>query len=648
MKAWQFVFVLLAVTAQGVPAFAVDRIPVERDFIAAEKDTALDRMKIRALIRESLVEHRRNAELGLKAGEHAYQRAVALGDTILQVRALNAIGANRWMRGEYDIAVHNHIEALRLAELLESRFDIGQSYNNLGLAYRNLGMSERAEDCFRRAAHIRSRMGDDAGLSRCLMNLGLIFYESARLDSSYALHEQSLQLARAARDTLLIAGNLYHLGRIENARGKAEVALVLMRKALSLYIYFEDRNGVSLVSSDIARVLFTAGRTDEARREAVVALENGLLLNSRFAIREAAQVLADIHAASKQYRKAYEYLTLFKATDDSLRDEAALRRVAQLNIEREIAVREKELAFRTRQRELEVEAKLRSQALIRNSLIAGTILLAILLSVLLFAFRGKLRSNRLITVQKQHIEDANAELAREIETRERLFGIVSHDLRGAMGNITGMLVLASADDGAVSAEQKAELLTGASETANATLALLNRLLDWARAQRKEIQFNPVVGDLREIAAVVMKLLQPQARSKQIQLDWFCPSTVPCSFDEHMLTVILENLLSNAIKFTGEKGRVELRIERSGTRCTIRVSDNGSGITAERLERIRNRSGIVPDSEASRESAHGLGLDLCHRFVALHGGEIHVESEVGIGSVFTVTIPLVQEIPQHSA
>ncbi len=639
MNAWQICFLIVIAVLLPSTTLHCDPFAVKQAGQKADRSAVTEQDTIRELIRVSQDSHRRNSAEGLAAGEEAYRRAVSLGDTILQLRALNVIGANRWMQGAYDLAVRDHIEALRLAELLRSDIDIGRSYNNLGLAYRNLGMTDRAEQCFRRSVEIRARIGDTAGQARGMMNLGLILFESRRFDSSYALHARSLELAQGVADSLLIAGNQYYLGRIENAWGNTSAAMQLMRAARTLYESLNDRNGISLVSSDIARVLFHAGNRDEARTIAMDALKNALLLNSRFAIREATQILSEVHAAGGEFRKAYDYLVLYKAADDSLRDEAALRRAAQLNIERQIAVREKEIAFEARKKEIQIQSELRSEAVIRNSLIAGTILLATLLSVLLFAYRGKLQSNTLITEQKRRIEETNSELAREIETRERLFGIVSHDLRGPVGNINGMLDLAADEKAGISAEQRMELLGAARETAQASLALLNRLLEWARAQRKEIVFRPEMGDLRGVADSVLQLLLPQAKARRIRIHWDCPNAVECAFDEHMMTVILENLLSNAIKFTGENGEVELRMERSDDHCIIQVADNGPGIDAERLARIRKRTGVVPEASVSGEGVHGLGLDLCHRFTALHGGEITVESETGKGSVFTVRFPV---------
>jgi signal transduction histidine kinase len=309
-----------------------------------------------------------------------------------------------------------------------------------------------------------------------------------------------------------------------------------------------------------------------------------------------------------------------------------------LDLEREIAVREKELAFEAKQKELAAEATLRSATLLRNSLIAGTVLLGVMVAILLFAYRSKQKSNMVVVRQNALVEEANTELSREIETRERLFSIIGHDLRGPIGNIAGILDFATRDAD-VTPMEKEELLEAARVSAHASYSVLNRLLDWARTQRKEIQFNPEPGDMHETAQSVITLLEQQAKAKDIQLTWDCPLDLRFEFDAHIISVILENLLSNAIKFTPENGHVHLQIVREADRCIILVKDDGRGMNPERVERIRNRSRIAPEPGTANEAGHGLGLDLCYRLSALHGSELTVESELGMGTAFTLQIPM---------
>ncbi|MBR9979285.1 MAG: tetratricopeptide repeat-containing sensor histidine kinase [Bacteroidetes bacterium] len=582
--------------------------------------------------------HTRNPGEGLRLARRGYHHALLLQDTMLMVRALNMIGVTHWIHGVYDSAVEIQHTGLMLAEAVSDPASIARSANNLGLTYRNLGMSDLAETYFRACIRIRELLPDTAALARSIMNMGLLFAETDRVDSALIMHERSLALARSVGDTLGIARNLHYIGRIGVQRGSTTEALIPMQEAYRLFRAIGDINGYTLAGADIARLLHSLGRHVEARRLGEQALASALDLESRFAIREAADVLASIHAALGNYRRAHDFQLLYRDTNDSLRSESILRNVARVEIERELAIREREIRYAERQREFSMQAELQSEVMVRNSLIGGSVLLTLLLVSLLFAYRGKQKANTLITGQHARIEEVNRELEQLVETRERLFGIIGHDLRAPVGNVASMLDLA-ADTSSVSPEDREELTESARVSAHASSLLLNRLLDWARAQRGQIMINPEAGNLCETARAVMELLDPLAKAKSIELDFSCPDTLSCTYDAHLVIVILENLLSNAIKFTPERGRVTLELWRENEYVQLRVSDTGVGISATRLQAIRRRAPVLPGYGTSREGGHGLGLDLCHRFVDLQGGTMTVESEEGRGTAFTVSLPL---------
>ena len=110
-------------------------------------------------------------------------------------------------------------------------------------------------------------------------------------------------------------------------------------------------------------------------------------------------------------------------------------------------------------------------------------------------------------------------------------------------------------------------------------------------------------------------------------------------DERKIKQILLNLLSNAVKFTPEGGRVTLTASGADAALVIAVRDTGVGISAEDQERIFEEFRQVGTDYARKVEGTGLGLTLTRRFVELHGGEIVVESEPGVGSEFRITLPL---------
>jgi signal transduction histidine kinase/DNA-binding response OmpR family regulator len=174
------------------------------------------------------------------------------------------------------------------------------------------------------------------------------------------------------------------------------------------------------------------------------------------------------------------------------------------------------------------------------------------------------------------------------------------------------------------------------------VSLINDVLDLAKVEAGRLELHPEILDLGAIAAEVANGVRPIAERKQIVLTVVAAST-PLSADRGRVRQILYNLLSNAIKYTNERGAVELRIATTGSRVEIEVRDTGVGIAPDDLEIVFEEFRQVGDPEAHQQGT-GLGLALTKRLVEAHSGSIRVESTIGVGSTFTVSLPGVAALP----
>jgi signal transduction histidine kinase len=151
-----------------------------------------------------------------------------------------------------------------------------------------------------------------------------------------------------------------------------------------------------------------------------------------------------------------------------------------------------------------------------------------------------------------------------------------------------------------------------------------------------LELEPV--DLYEMSAAVLLLIRERARNKRIKVEFDCPREIgTLVVDERRLKQALFNVLSNAVKFTGEGGSVTLSVRRKDDRVILTVADTGIGISEEDRARIFGRfeRGSSPES---RRSGAGLGLSLVKSFVELHGGTVELDSEPGVGTKVTLTLP----------
>lgn len=175
------------------------------------------------------------------------------------------------------------------------------------------------------------------------------------------------------------------------------------------------------------------------------------------------------------------------------------------------------------------------------------------------------------------------------------------------------------------------------------LNLVNQLLDFRRMEVQELKFNPSEGDVLKFIKETVNSFSDLSEKKNIRLEFNSTvESLEAIFDQDKLEKILFNLLSNAFKFTQEPGLVSVSvtlINISGNQLEIKVRDTGIGIPPDKQDKIFERffQHDLPTTMVNQGS--GIGLSITHEFVKIHGGTITVESEVGKGSCFTVTLPL---------
>jgi signal transduction histidine kinase len=211
---------------------------------------------------------------------------------------------------------------------------------------------------------------------------------------------------------------------------------------------------------------------------------------------------------------------------------------------------------------------------------------------------------------------------------------VAHDLRTPIARLRGLAerALQSGDP----AEQR-EALADCLEEADRILSILNTLMDISEAETGVLQLRREPVPLRALLAEVVELYEDVAEARKITVAVEPGDEVVVNGARDRLRQVFANLLDNAIKYSQEGGRVTISIARDGDSAVVTVADTGAGIAVEHLPRIWERLYRADPSRSER--GLGLGLSLVKAFVAAHGGTVEAHSEPGVGSAFTVRVPL---------
>ncbi len=221
------------------------------------------------------------------------------------------------------------------------------------------------------------------------------------------------------------------------------------------------------------------------------------------------------------------------------------------------------------------------------------------------------------------------------ERQRRLTGDIAHELRTPLANLRGYLE--ALRDGVV--EPTPELLASLHEEALLQQRIVDDLQDLALAEAGALTYHPAEVELRELLETSRTAHRAQAEAAGVALDLQAPRPVTVVADPDRLRQVVGNLVGNALRATAAGGTVTLALAVRGELAVVEVRDTGKGISAEDLPHLFDRFWRADASRGRATGGSGLGLSIARQIVTDHRGTIEVRSTVGVGTTFTVLLPL---------
>jgi PAS domain S-box-containing protein len=229
-------------------------------------------------------------------------------------------------------------------------------------------------------------------------------------------------------------------------------------------------------------------------------------------------------------------------------------------------------------------------------------------------------------------------LVRLNATKDQLFSIISHDLRGPVGKLKQLLDIYIDDPGIFDKATWDQVFHDMRRSTDSLFQLLENLLSWARAQQgndnvryESVPLAPVVTDV----FAVFKLL---ALDKRVSLEANVNLPVAVLTDRHVLSTILRNLVHNALKFSNPGGKITVTAEETPDDLWIEVKDNGVGMAPETLQKIFQKRERITTFGTGKEKGQGIGLGLCQDLAASLGSHLEATSQPGVGTAIRLHLP----------
>lgn len=568
-------------------------------------------------------------EEALHTHSEGLRQAEAVGDTIEWVQALNNIGTDYRRMGVLDVAQEYHYSAWTLSEeCADTSFTAKKnrvvSLNGLGNIYLTLGNYERADSALRMALAGEQQLHSAVGQAINYANLGSIFEHRGQTDSAWVYYRRSMALNHEAGSDLGISlchtyfGSLYEKAQqYDKATEEYETAYRMMQTSKDEWHALN-----SLIA--LAGIYHITGNDAKEMEYLSRARQVAERIGSKEHLAEIHTLYYKHHKRLGDYREALTAYEQATAMQDSVLDMEKVNRIqnTSLSIERNRQEREKnDMMLRLVQERTTKRTGYIVFAIVVVSLLG---LVALLLYIQRIRKRNHLTLKRLSSL------------------RENFFTNITHEFRTPLTAILGL----SHDLQASETREVKDKAQTIERQGKGLLTLINQLLDISKIKSAVGNADWMNGNITAHLTMIVETYRDYARSRNIDLQFFAKETVEMDFVPDYMNKIMNNLLSNAFKFTPEYGKVSVTMQRKNDCLLIDVADMGEGMDEDTLAHIFEP--FYQGESDTKKIGTGVGLALVKQIMDAVEGTITVESTVGRGTVFHLSVPIRNSIQKSKA
>jgi signal transduction histidine kinase len=235
------------------------------------------------------------------------------------------------------------------------------------------------------------------------------------------------------------------------------------------------------------------------------------------------------------------------------------------------------------------------------------------------------------------LKNSELKLTQLNQLKDKLFSIISHDLRNPLATMQSTLKLITEHHNKLDEEEKDKLSQEAQIALDNLNQLLYNLLQWSRSQMNLLQFRKERFAVYPVLTNCINLLQLNAHMKNIKMHVISEENLYGHADKDMIEFVLRNLVNNAIKFSYRDSEVFIKATTNNNQIRLQVLDSGMGISSTTIQRLLQNNGSFTRRGTEMEKGTGLGLLISKDFIEKNGGILHIESELGKGACFSFTI-----------
>lgn len=568
-------------------------------------------------------------ESSAEVGRYAL-RALTLSDSLNDaegaVKSLTNLTWSARIAGDYAQALDYASQCLARAEQIKNTEGIANAHYEMGAVYHAQKDYKQSRAMFNKARREYETMNDAYGIGKSYNGIG----ETYRMERSWASALTHYDKAEkyfqdmAHRKGLILLKN--NRGHVFAGQFQYEKALQTLKEAHEEAVA-ENFTPLILESSiAIANVLKEEGESEQAAEVAERALEMADSLNLPRNVFDAAEALYQISLIREDYPAALRYQRMMYEAEARMRTEEVDFRLSILDFD--LKMKEKEGEIEGLQKDKRIKS-------------LWQWVLGLLLSIamitfgfLAYAYRKNQRTTRLLASQNELLAELNRE-------KDSLMNIVAHDLKSPLSKVKGLAELTSLS-GPLGPKQL-EFLGLMDKVVTDGERLIQDLLDISLAESVGDNLKVHEGELCSLVDGWLGHHRENAAKKNIDLHFTCgKAEIPIKTEITYVSRIFDNLLSNAIKYSPPGKQVQVKIWADSEKMFLIVKDQGPGISKEDQAKMFKKFQRLSAVPTAGESSTGLGLSIIKTLAQRLDGEVQLESALGEGATFTVSLPLVVE------
>jgi signal transduction histidine kinase/predicted negative regulator of RcsB-dependent stress response len=581
----------------------------------------------------SIIDHQESSK-ALQYARQAKDLASLLNYKKGLARSQELLGWIHYRKGDFSTSFEFSNQALKLNQELKNRQGIARCLINLAAIAYEQKYYEHAIQNFRKALVLSKETNDQRTEARCLNNLAFNFVNLKELDSATIYVNRAIQLSAKIKDEYMTAFARRTEGDIYFAKKEYEKAIERFTTTFSI----AERIGNNFV---MASTLHRLGKTSKAMNDLDKALSY-LLSNFDFAqdhdykeeLERTSLLISEIYVQKGDFKKAHTYQSFYLNVHDSLYDQRKADQLTLLQARFDSEIKEAQIKLLTKDTLLK-EEEINSQR-VWMYFYMGLLTLVICLVIVLFM------SNHFNRKGKHELELKNLEIQRQAQqltnvnaAKDKLFSIISHDLRSPVASLKGLMEIISSS--ILSQEQFIEVTQKLKKSIDVVHEDLDNVLHWAQSQLHGIQVNREEIPLRAISEEMLSLFGDALRMKRINVLNEIDVEAVALADKNQMKLVFRNLIANSIKFNEPGGMIRLSVRHRKNKLEVSVMDSGIGIALDELGKLFNAETHFSKPGTNKEKGIGIGLLLTKEFVENNGGSIWVTSEHGKGATFTFTV-----------